>query len=138
MATQRKIESLPLEETVGQLPEWLVVRDWVYEDIDPDLEFNPPDLSVILKPDECPLTIRIVTWKDSLGRIKHSIEDFWTSKTIHRDIRQLKCAKTWTMPFGKHRGKTIDQIPNDYLDWAENNLNDERLRLTIKGLRAPS
>jgi hypothetical protein len=24
----------------------------------------------------------------------------------------------WTFPFGKHKGKTLDQVPDDYLDWV--------------------
>jgi len=31
------------------------------------------------------------------------------------------------MPFGKHRDKTISEIPSDYLKWMAGNLDDEDL-----------
>lgn len=37
-------------------------------------------------------------------------------------------ASSYAMPWGKHKGKTIDQVPADYLQWAirnAENINDE-------------
>ena len=40
----------------------------------------------------------------------------------------------WTMPFGKHRGEPLGDIPLDYLDWVLENceLRSERLREAIE------
>ena len=35
------------------------------------------------------------------------------------------------LKFGKYRGKTIPEIPTDYLSWALNNLTDSRMLRTI-------
>lgn len=31
-----------------------------------------------------------------------------------------------TMPFGKHRGKPLSELPGDYLDWLGSNLGEWR------------
>lgn len=30
----------------------------------------------------------------------------------------MPVARLWRMPFGKHKGKTLENVPPDYLDWA--------------------
>lgn len=36
------------------------------------------------------------------------------------------------MPFGKHRGKTFDEIPLDYLAWLKNSTTDRDVMFTVK------
>ena len=31
--------------------------------------------------------------------------------------RLMDYATTWRFPFGKHMGRTIAEVPSDYLDW---------------------
>lgn len=39
---------------------------------------------------------------------------------------------TLKMPFGKHAGKTIEEIPSDYLKWAADNLRDGDVKEAAK------
>lgn len=32
-----------------------------------------------------------------------------------------------TMPFGKHKGESISDLPSSYLKWLAENCNDERI-----------
>ncbi|KKM79221.1 hypothetical protein LCGC14_1352090 [marine sediment metagenome] len=32
------------------------------------------------------------------------------------------------MPFGKHRGEKIEDLPSDYLRWMKNEMDDEELK----------
>lgn len=34
---------------------------------------------------------------------------------------------TMTMPFGKYRGKTIEELPSGYLRWMRDNVEDDDL-----------
>ena len=38
------------------------------------------------------------------------------------------------MPFGKHKGKPVSEVPADYLDWAiATNRLDAELRAAVEG-----
>ena len=34
---------------------------------------------------------------------------------------------TMIMPFGKHKGKTIEELPSSYLSWMVENFDEEHL-----------
>ena len=44
------------------------------------------------------------------------------------DLENLGKTILW---FGKHKGKALDQVPMDYLEWAKNNLSDPRTKKKI-------
>ena len=41
-------------------------------------------------------------------------------------------AKNYTLQFGKHKGKKISELPNDYIEWMLYNSKDERLLKIIE------
>ena len=50
-------------------------------------------------------------------------------------------ADNYTLEFGKHKGKKINELPNDYIDWLLDNSKDERLLKIIElttGKKLPS
>lgn len=50
-------------------------------------------------------------------------------------------ADNYTLEFGKHKGKKISELPNDYIDWLLDNSKDERLLKIIElttGKKLPS
>ena len=50
-------------------------------------------------------------------------------------------ADNYTLEFGKHKGKKINELPNDYIDWLLDNSKDERLLKMIElttGKKLPS
>ena len=50
-------------------------------------------------------------------------------------------ADNYTLEFGKHKGKKISELPNDYIDWLLDNSKDERLLKIIElttGKKIPS
>ncbi len=46
-------------------------------------------------------------------------------------------ARAFKMPFGKHRGIALSEIPNDYLEWASKTLTDGKVvamcKLVLEG-----
>jgi uncharacterized protein (DUF3820 family) len=49
--------------------------------------------------------------------IQPSVQSTWA-------LRELSAARGRVMTFGKHRGKTIGEIPGHYLVWALKNVDD--------------
>jgi len=50
-------------------------------------------------------------------------------------------ADNYTLEFGKHKGKKINELPNDYIDWLLDNSKDEKLLKIIElttGKKLPS
>lgn len=54
------------------------------------------------------------------------------------EVVQIKFDENWIMPFGKHKGETLQSIYDcdaDYLEWAEGNLHKQEVVQMIKAFR---
>ena len=69
---------------------------------------------------------REVKSKDSIGRFRVKAECAKCSAYIKflfiDDIEDKDKVAEYEMPFGKHKGEKLIDIPQDYLEWASNNL----------------
>ncbi len=67
-------------------------------------------------------------------------DDDGASLTEEKEVTQEE-ADNYTLEFGKHKGKKINELPNDYIDWLLDNSKDERLLKIIElttGKKLPS
>lgn len=46
----------------------------------------------------------------------------------------LESAKSFTMPFGKHKGKKLTEIPESYVKWMLENISDGSVLKALKVL----
>lgn len=58
-------------------------------------------------------------------------DDDAQSLSIPKEIT-MEEAKNYTMPFGKHKGKKIEELPENYVDWLVGNSKDESLLKMIE------
>ncbi len=75
-----------------------------------------------------------VFWRELAYYRKHLA----TTDQIEELLKYVEAPiKLMTMPFGKHRGKSLRELPSDYVEWALRNLNDmdEDLRWSLEQLR---
>lgn len=61
------------------------------------------------------------------NNIKH-LELYCTGCGKHVRFLKSTTPETFVMPFGKHKGDQLQNIPLDYLHWGVSNLSDEKLR----------
>ena len=89
-------------------------------------EFDSTDKRIYMRCDRCGSTDKLV---------RSFVMDDWTNTGKHREAHQLRCYKCnqlfcnlpfkldqdsagdFEMPFGKHKGKRLADVPSDYLDW---------------------
>jgi hypothetical protein len=55
-------------------------------------------------------------------RGQFAYQKYQENKSISNDI--YHSAFSWTMPFGKHKGKVISAVPADYLDFIRRTTNN--------------
>jgi DNA polymerase III epsilon subunit-like protein len=68
--------------------------------------------------------------------LKHLI-DRYLAEGHPDDIEELfKAASLQRMPFGKHKGRLLSEVPVDYLDWLLERDIDDELRTALKKARA--
>lgn len=58
-------------------------------------------------------------------------DDDAQSLSIMKEIT-MEDAKSYTIPFGKHKGKKIEELPENYVDWLIGNSKDESLLKMIE------
>lgn len=58
-------------------------------------------------------------------------DDDAQSLSIMKEIT-MEDAKNYTIPFGKHKGKKIEELPENYVDWLIGNSKDENLLKMIE------
>lgn len=74
---------------------------------------------------------KFVSFANKLGYSEDKIESakylFFLNKEIKEKIKQKQIMSAFTdcsiMPFGKHKGKTMQQVPADYLIWFYDSVN---------------
>lgn len=52
------------------------------------------------------------------------LDPLWSFPLEKYDLQE---ARKFVMPFGKHAGKCLEDLPDDYLDWLYENIQDERI-----------
>ena len=62
------------------------------------------------------------------GLIRHRLVHFVSYEELYGDLPMFADEEEWTMPFGNHQGKTLDQIPEDYKRWAIQNLSNPKIK----------
>jgi len=68
--------------------------------------------------------------------LKHLVDSYLTAG-YPDDIEQLfSVACIQTMPFGKHRGKPLSEVPADYIDWLLGRDIDDELRSALRATRS--
>ncbi|OFW63152.1 MAG: hypothetical protein A2Y74_03250 [Actinobacteria bacterium RBG_13_63_9] len=70
--------------------------------------------------------------------LKHLI-DCYLAAGYPDDIEELfNAASIQRMPFGKHRGKPLSEVPADYIDWLLGRDIDDELRCALRAARSGS
>jgi len=72
------------------------------------------------------------TYKNAGGGIRHRLYDYETSVQIFSDLPMTVDESEWTMPFGKHQGLPLSEIPEDYRRWAAENIKNAQIKEIMK------
>lgn len=127
-----------LDKMRGLLNEQVKLVHWEFDpSIGFDEEFNAPEpASIHSVYTEALMPVLLYSWKDAIDRIKHRLIDVRTGEILCDDLPQVPDFERWTMPVGKHKGKTLSEIPEDYLQWASQNMSGnikKRVQQFLKG-----
>ena len=60
---------------------------------------------------------------------------------INNQVVTQEDADAYTLEFGKHKGKTLKEVPKEYIEWMLGNTNDERMIKLIElatGIKLPN
>jgi uncharacterized protein (DUF3820 family) len=104
--------------TVGAIPEWARENNEIspYFDKEIDCYQNPSDGRSIQ-----------FTYKDGTQLLTRK-EISKKEKTMGDNASKIEDACKFRMPFGKHHGKRLDDLPKSYLQWAAENISDSEVQ----------
>ena len=94
------------------------------------------------------MTKAAIRWANDKTKAKHRVRACEIDTQLDLDARKVpielaerptsaRPGENYRMPFGKHKGKPLKNVPSGYLRWAENNLDHSEVQRNIREMNQP-